>query len=186
MAFPAGPDKTGAMTSDEPASDRDVNGEPSADPHVLAAGTAPTPFTAAEIRSGCPEGRTITLLVEPATGPSWLRVNRFVDTDEDGAILQRWRLGPDGQREGAIDSTRLTWLQLQGHASYLADAVTIAPDTVDLPMGTFEALRYTVDDEDGVATFWFAWAFPGMPVRYESPADGAGVDRTTMVGNDQP
>ncbi|MGW5241192.1 hypothetical protein ACWEOW_19835 [Monashia sp. NPDC004114] len=174
------------MTSDETAPDRDLEGPPSADPHVLAAGMAPTPFTAAQIRSGCPEGRTITLLVEPAVGPPWRRVNRFVDTDEKGATLQRWRLGPDGNPEGGTDSSRLTWLQLQEHASYPADSVTITPDTVDLPMGTFEALRYTVEDGDGVTTLWFAPAFPGMPVRYESQADSAGVDRTTMIGNDLP
>ena len=156
------------------------------DPHVLAPGMAPTPFTAAEIRSGCPEGRTITLLVEPATGSPWRRVNRFVATDHVGATLERWRVGPDGQPEGEVAASRLTWLQLQGHASYPADVVTIAPDTVDLPMGSFDALRYTVEDDDGVATFWFAPAFPGMPVRYESPADGSGIDRTTMIGNDLP
>jgi hypothetical protein len=156
------------------------------DPHVLAPGMAPTPFTAAEIRSGCPAGRTITLLVEPATGPAWQRVNRFVDTDEVGATLQRWRVGPDGEPEGAVEASRTTWLQLQGHASYPADSVTITQDAVDLPMGTFDALRYTVEDEDGVGILWFAAAFPGMPVRYESPAPGGGLDRTTMVRNDQP
>ncbi|WP_028785280.1 hypothetical protein [Terracoccus sp. 273MFTsu3.1] len=157
------------------------------DPHVLAPGTAPTPFTADEIRAGCPDGRTITLLVEPADGPSWQRVNRFVDPDEDGATLQRWRIGPDGHREGEVEEGRMTWLQLQGHASFPVSAVTVTPDTVELPLGTVDALRYAVDDgEGGVATFWFAPAFPGMPVRYETPAEDGGTDRTTMVRNELP
>jgi hypothetical protein len=156
------------------------------DPHVLAPGTAPTPFTAEEIRAGCPEGRTITLLVEPADGSPWRRVNRFVDTDPEGATLQRWRLGPDGEPEGAVEGGRTTWLQLQAHASFPADAVTIERDTVELPIGVVEAVRYTVTDDEGVETFWFAKAFPGMPVRYESLGAGGGVDRTTMIGNDHP
>ena len=89
------------------------------DPHVLAPGTAPTPFT--------------------ADGSSWQRVNRFVAPDDEGATLQRWRIGPDGRR-----------------------------------------------GEGGRATFWFAPGFPGMPVRYETPAEGGGTDRTTMVGNELP
>jgi hypothetical protein len=65
--------------------------------------------------------------------------------------------------------------------------VTIAADPVELPLGTVDALRYTVDDgEAGRATFWFAPAYPGMPVRYETPAEGGGTDRTTMVGNELP
>jgi len=57
------------------------------DPHVLVPGTAPTPLTADEIRAGSAEGRTITLLVEPAEGPSWQRVNRFVARDVVGDEL---------------------------------------------------------------------------------------------------
>lgn len=157
------------------------------DPHVLEPGTAPTPFTADEIRAGCPDGRTITLLVEPAEGPSWQRVNRFVAPDEDGATVQRWRIGTDGRRDGEIEEGRTTWLQLQGHASFPVSAVTVTPDTVELPLGTVDALRYAVDDDaGGVATFWFAPGFPGMPVRYETPAEGGGTDRTTMVSDELP
>src|SRR3954469_10854461 len=106
------------------------------DPHVLAPGTAPTPFTADEIRAGCPDGRTITLLVEPADGPSWRRVNRFVDPDDDGATLQRWRIGRDGAPEGDVETEVTTWLALQGHASFPASIVTITPETLELPIGT--------------------------------------------------
>lgn len=110
---------------------RDTDGM--SDPHVLGPGTAPTPFTADEIRAGCPDGRTITLLVEPAGGPAWQRVNRFVAPDADGATLQRWRIGPDGERVGEIEEARTTWLQLQGHASFPESLVTIHPETLLLP-----------------------------------------------------
>ena len=103
---------------------RDTDGM--SDPHVLGPGTAPTPFTADEIRAGCPDGRTITLLVEPAGGPAWQRVNRL-------ATLQRWRIGPDGERVGEIEEARTTWLQLHGHASFPESLVTIHPETLLLP-----------------------------------------------------
>lgn len=38
---------------------------PTEDPRVVQPGHAQTPFTADEIREGCPTGRTIGLLVEP-------------------------------------------------------------------------------------------------------------------------
>jgi hypothetical protein len=42
-------------------------------------------------------------------------------------------------------------------------AVTVTPDTVELPLGTVDALRYAVDD-----------------------GGGGGTDRTTMVSNELP
>ncbi len=35
-----------------------------ADPHILHPDHAPTPFTADEIRTGCPAGRTVTMAVD--------------------------------------------------------------------------------------------------------------------------
>ena len=123
--------------------------------------------------------------MEPAEGPSWRRVNRFVDPDDEGATLQRWRIGPDGDPTGDVETEVTTWLRLQGHSSFPVSVVTITPDTVELPFGTVEALRYTVDDGgDGATTFWFAPTIPGMPVRYETPAQGGGTDRTTMISNE--
>jgi hypothetical protein len=156
------------------------------DPHVLGAGLLPTPFSADEIREGCPEGRTIRLLVEPAQGAPFERVNRFVDCDESGATLERWRLSADGSVDGEPERARTTWLDLQSHASFPADRATRSRETIELPIGRVECLRYDVraaaHDDAPLATFWFALDHPGMPVRYEQPA-GAGVDRTTMVSD---
>ena len=60
-----------------------------ADPHVLEPGHAPTPFTAEEIRRGCPPGRTIRMLVEIEGVEPAYRVNRFVGCDEAGTTLER-------------------------------------------------------------------------------------------------
>lgn len=154
-----------------------------ADPHVLAPGLAPSPFSADEIRDGCPAGRTIELLVEPADGAPFVRVNRFARCDEDGALIERWRVSADGSVDGTVDAARSTWLDLQRHASFPADATTIEDDILDLPMGLLCCLRYTVGTGSGRTVFWFARDLPGMPVRYEAPAESGGTDRTTMTSS---
>lgn len=160
------------------------------DPHLLGPGLLPTPFTADEIRTGCPDGRTIRLFVEPAEGEPFERVNRFVEADETGATLERWWVGPDGLVDGEVERERTSWLDLQRHAAFPADRTTSSRETLDLPVGTVECVRFDVRPEasvvDGaaVATFWFSLAHPGMPVRYEQPADSGGIDRTTMVGDE--
>ncbi|WP_076262386.1 hypothetical protein [Intrasporangium flavum] len=141
---------------------------------------APTPFTAGEIRAGCPDGRTITLLVEPAGGEPFRRVNRYRDGDADGVTVDRWTLGPDGAPAGEVEATRSTWLELQAHASFPEEVTTVTRETVTLPLGEVETLRYRVGTGADAATFWFAPAHPGMPVRYESPSATGGVDRTTV------
>ena len=147
---------------------------------------APTPFTAEEIRAGCPDGRTITLLVEPAGGAPFRRVNRYRDGDAEGVTVERWTLGPDGERVGEVEATRSTWLELQAHASFPSAVTTVTRESVTLPFGVVEALRYRVGTGAEAATFWFAMAHPGMPVRYESPSAAGGLDRTTVVSDAMP
>ena len=159
---------------------------PGDDPHVLAPGTAPTPFTADEIRRGCPHGRRITLLVEPADGPTYRRVSEFVDPDAEGATLRRWRIGADGEPVGPVESARTTWLDLQRHASFPEAVTRVGRERVDLPLGHFDTLRYTVGEGEDAETFWFALAYPGMPVRFEGPGEGGGRDRTTIVASEVP
>jgi hypothetical protein len=153
------------------------------DPRVLAKGLAPTPFTAGEIRAGCPEGRTIRLLVESSSAAPYVRVNRFVACDEDGATIESWRPVDDCGTGGRVERDRTTWLDLQRHAAFPADATTIEPGTVELCFGTFDCLVYTLESGP---RFWFATALPGMPVKYEIP-DGAGwVDVTTVITDERP
>ena len=75
------------------------------DPHVLAPGRAPTPFTADEVRGGCPAGRTIRLRVDVVGETSFHRVSRFVECDEAGAT---WS-GPDC-RSTALHSPSPRWI----------------------------------------------------------------------------
>jgi hypothetical protein len=151
------------------------------DPHILGPGQAPTPFTADEIRQGCPPGRTIRLLVELNGAEPFVRINRFTDCDAHGATLERMRLGADGEPMDPVEAHRSTWLELQAHASFPADRSTIVPETIEIPIGVLECLRYTVTDGSSVETFWFAKSAPGMPVKVVGREAGRVTGTVTMI-----
>lgn len=156
-----------------------------ADPHVLAQGRAPTPFTADEIRAGCPEGRWIRFLVETDGAPVAYRTNRFRDVASDGVTIESQRFTLAGEPVGPPDVARVTWLGLQGHASFAADAVSIESAAVVTPLGRLDALRYTVRDGTRVDTFWFAMDRPGMPVMFTTAEDGRTTLRVTMIEDER-
>jgi hypothetical protein len=135
---------------------------------------APTPFTADEIRAGCPAGRVIELLVEEADQPPHHRTNHFIDTDEAGATVEHT---PSGA------TVRSTWAEMQAHASFPEAVTTIDQDTIEIPLGTLDCHRYTVRDGDTVMTFWFSPAYPGMPVRYRQEENGSVLSQTTMLSS---
>ena len=59
--------------------------EMTADPHQLRPDHLPTPFSAEEIRVGCPPGRTVrSLVIQPRSEP-YVHVTRFVAGDAEGA-----------------------------------------------------------------------------------------------------
>ena len=151
------------------------------DPYDLGEGLLPTPFSAEEIRLGCPAGRTIRLLVEPATGASYERVNRFADCDAEGATIVSWTVGPDLQPVG-LTSGRSTWLDLQRHAAFPSATTRRTEEELDLALGRVQCVVYTLSSG---ARFTFGRGFAGMPVRYEIPTDEGGVDVTTMVSDER-
>lgn len=138
------------------------------DPHLLGPGLLPTPFTAAEIRDATGVGKTIRLLLEGQDGPLGEHVNRFHDTDAEGATLDRWAVADPK----AVVSNRVTWAELQAHAAFDAGTTSVSTVSLTTPLGALTCRRY--DTEDGV--FWFSIDHPGMPVQYES--DGL---RTTVL-----
>ncbi len=138
------------------------------DPHLLGPGLLPTPFTADEIRDATGSGKVIRLLLEGPDGPLGEHVNRFSETDAEGATLDRW----DAEDPKAIVSSRVTWAELQGHAAFDAGTTSVSTVSLSSPLGELTCRKY--DTEDGV--FWFSIAHPGMPVLYES--DGM---RTTVL-----
>ena len=106
-------------------------------------------------------------------------MNRFVDSDAEGATIESWVVGVDGE---PVDRSadRSTWLDLQRHASFPAATTRRTEETVDLPLGRLECLVYT---RDSGARFVFAKGHAGMPARYELPDGAGGVEVTTMVAD---
>lgn len=143
------------------------------DPRVLHPGHAPTPFTAEQIRAGSPPGRMVTARTEAAGEPDRVDVTLFLETDEDGAMLES-----NGEKH------RVTWRELQGHASYPAAITTIGEDVIDIPLGRMECLSYRVAADDTASTFWFAKDRPGMPVLFMTESDGAIVSTTFVVADE--
>jgi hypothetical protein len=154
-----------------------------ADPRVLAPGQAPTPFTAAEIRDGTRVGKTIRVQVDDAGEASYLRVNRYVECDVEGAVLERSQLSLDGAPVGEPEVDRVTWLDLQSHASFPAEVTTIDPERIETPLGELDCLRYTVRDGAAERVFWFATDLPGMPVRFLTRIDGEVVMTVSVIDN---
>lgn len=153
------------------------------DPHVLALGQAPTPFTADEIRDGCPAGRTIRLRVDMVGETPFHQVSRFVACDEAGATMERSRQSLDGSplAEPAVD--RLTWQDLQRHASFPSDDTTIESERIETAIGELDCLRYTVREGATDEVFWFAKDLPGLPIQCLTRTNSQVTTTVSVVDN---
>jgi hypothetical protein len=137
------------------------------DQHRLRPDHLPTPFSAAEIRDATRPGHTLRLRLEPAGEEPMLRVTRFVETDDEGAVQESQRFTLAGDPLDEPVRRRSSWLDFQSHASFPAATTTSAEETIDLTFGRFDGLHYVAVDGDRVEHYWFALALPGMPVRTE-------------------
>jgi hypothetical protein len=153
------------------------------DPHQLRPDHLPTPFSADEIRVGCPPGRMVRSLVVRPGNEDYVHVTRFVGGDAQGADQESWTETPQGVRLADPKRARSTWLELQEHASMPAATTQITEEVVDLPAGTFDCLLYTRLDGDTVSAFWFARSAPGMPLKFEQHVRGALVMSSTAIEN---
>ena len=147
----------------------------------------PTPFSAADIRAGCPLGRTIRLRSDaPGREPTFRRI-RFVEVDADGAMQELQSTDAGGLPTGEPTRHRSSWLELQQHASLPASATLIEEDDLTLPFGTEACWRYTVGGGDGGeerSTLWFAMGRAGMPVQVERQVSGELVSRSVVIADD--
>jgi hypothetical protein len=160
-----------------------TSASPLSDPHQLAPDHLPTPFTAAEIREGCPPGRTLRIRIERAGEDPVIRVVRYVEIDADGAVQESWAERLDGSRLSDPERERSTWLELQEHASFPVASTERIEEELTIPAGRFACLRYTRTDPDAIWRFWFARDLPGQPVRFEREADGQIVFSATLIEN---
>ncbi len=145
---------------------------------------APAPFRTEQIRASMATGTHLRIrntTPDGVTVADW----EVLENDDEGCTI-RYLIedGEGGHVKGPTDQRR-SWGELRDHASFPADATTLADDTVTVPAGTWEAIRYTVERErDGnvvVDTFWFAPQLPGPPLRLESVVDGAEVFRMELL-----
>lgn len=142
------------------------------DSHVMKPGHAPTPFSAAEIRAGCPSGRRVVTRISDETDETATTVTVFRDVDEHGAIFVT-----------AAGSHRVRWEDLQGHASFPAADTTITAETIETPLGELTCMLYTVTRPTETHRFWFAHEHPGMPIRTEVSREGQIVSTTEVIEN---
>ncbi len=153
------------------------------DPHQLYPDDLPTPFTAAEIRGGCPPGRTLRYRLERADAEPEIRVTRYLDGDAEGASQESWLESTDGTVLAEPEAGRATWLELQEHASFPAATTVRTEEELTTPAGTFACWRYDRTDDDGTWRFWFARGLPGQPVRFEHEVGGRVVFSSTLLEN---
>ncbi len=155
--------------------------EETLDLHVLAPGRAPTPFTADEIRDATKVGKAIRRRVDEVGEEPFHLVSRYVECDADGAVLERSRLALDGSPLGEPQVNRMTWLDLQGHASFPAEVTTIESERIETAIGELDCLRYTVRDGTTDEIFWFAKDLPGMPIQQATRTDGQVVSTVSVL-----
>ena len=154
--------------------------------HRLRPDHLPTPFSAAQIRDGCPPGRTIRLREESAGEEPTFRRIVFTEVDAEASVQELQSTDADGTPLGEVSLGRATWLDLQRHASQPADATTVAEVRLALPFGEFDCWLYTVSAPDAELRFWFAKELPGMPVQIEQRVDGSLATRSLMIANETP
>ncbi len=152
--------------------------------HRLRPDHLPTPFSAAQIREGCPAGRTILMREEePGEEPSFRRIV-FMEGDAETSVQELQATDASGAPLGEPTSGQARWLDLQRHASQPADATTLTEVRLALPFGDFDCWLYTVQTPGGELRFWFAKELPGMPVQIEQRANGALTGRSVMIANE--
>ena len=128
----------------------------------------PTPFSATDIRAGCPLGRTIQIRSEaPGDEPTFRQI-RFVEVDIDGAVQEFQPTDSGGLPIGEPTRHRSSWLDLQQHASQPASATVIDEVDLALPFGTETCWRYTVSGRDECVTSGSQKAARGCPFRLSS------------------
>jgi hypothetical protein len=133
---------------------------------------APFPYTAEEIRGGCPVGRWRTYAISgPASGFSRMT---FVESTTEGAVVESVEVDENGAPTTEPTRQTATWDELRAHAAFPASRTTITEESITVPAGTFACRLYVVEEVDGGAgprtsRYWFATdvAMAGPPIRME-------------------
>jgi len=151
------------------------------DPRQVRAGDLPTPFTAEEIRTASPDGHSVdTVTEEDGLVIARHRIT-FLDGDGDSVAMRHVALDDQGEEMGDAAVGRATWLDLQAHASFPADASVRTTESIETPLGEVTCVRYEVRRGEDTLVFWFSVDHPGMPVHRATVRDGEPVSITTVT-----
>jgi hypothetical protein len=130
-------------------------------------------------------GRTIEYRIENAGAPPEFERWTFAPIDEDTVTITTTKLDAAGHQVGEPSKDSAKWAELHEHGHFPRAATTISSESVTVPTGTFDAMKYVVSkkDSDVVQTIWFARTLPGPPVKLEVVKAGKLVMTLTMEAN---
>ncbi|MEM1023518.1 MAG: hypothetical protein AAGD10_14975 [Myxococcota bacterium] len=131
-------------------------------------GLLPPVFTADQIRSATPAGRTYVWRFEAGAEVSIQRL-RFLRVDDEGAVTRSYADGQEGPE------AYLRWEELEAHGRYPDSTTTRSRTVVEVPFGRFEGWHYTSQGPSERTEVWFADELPGAPIRQRIEKDGQQV-----------
>ena len=151
------------------------------------AGTAPTPYTAAEIRRANPTGTELVHRVREHGGPWRLQTLRFVSSGSGSARVAVSTAAAGEPTPAEASTSRSSWAELRDHGAFPAERTTRVRAQVVVPAGTFDCWVYTVLGEgDTTSRFSFAVDLPGPPVRLETTSGDAEVLLMELLSVERP
>lgn len=144
--------------------------------------TLPTPFTAAQIRSGMPKGAFFRH--ERQSGDEPVVVTSWTVTAADAEGCTMATKGDD------VGEQRATWTELRDHAVFPVAHTTVLDERIDTPVGSLDCRRYTVapppNKSGPTKKLWFCPEIPGAPVRMLVELDDRVVYRMELVERRMP
>jgi hypothetical protein len=160
-------------------------GWPSAEERRMTPNDMPTPFSADQIRKGCPPESRRVYRMEPKGRPLDYILYTFKEPTSEGCLAEQTPCDAQGKVKGEMRKHFVRWDDLQRLTSFPADATTADEADLKTPAGTFRCMHYVVVRKGkkgaGVDKYWFAWNLPGPWVRLEQYVNGERKFTMTLV-----
>lgn len=143
--------------------------------NIMEDGHAPTPYSAKQIHEAMPEYGGRYYLLRGDSESSMVNYN-FDHVTETDCSIETMYFDMDGFTSTTETEDHVLWTDLQYHASFPLDEVTITEVRLELAAGTFDCWNYTLNDAfPGRDEFYFAKDLPGPPVYMRSLDDDGTV-----------
>ncbi len=131
--------------------------------------TAPSPYTAMQIRDSSAVGRTYRYRVESMGKAAIEKKLVWKTWSEQDCSIESSKYDLAGKAIGKPKVEKSSWQALRQHAVFLEKNTTTRNEKVTVPAGTFDTTVYQlVEEVDGnllTKHFWFAPHLPGPPVK---------------------